>query len=97
MPLVEFVGGIARGDNTQEFHLAPADDGTPRVLVRGGKAVEVSGDELRALAGRCEIRVVEEPTPLAEPDPPSIFVTHGTSTTTESTYSTPSGESEEGV
>lgn len=59
MPLVEVVGGATREDKTGLIRLAPADDGSPREIVVGGEAVEVSGAELVALASSFEVRVIE--------------------------------------
>jgi hypothetical protein len=69
MPLVQVVGGLTREDRTQRYKLDDAPDGRHRYVERDGPPVQVSGHELRKLAGVCEVRVLQE-----DPLPTSAYV-----------------------
>lgn len=70
MPRVKYIGNPSSEDNTGEIRLA---DG--RSLVLGGEAIEVSAEELYAIAANgYQIEVVNGPSapaPEASPPPPT--------------------------
>jgi hypothetical protein len=59
MPLVEYVGNATPDDNTEVINLHPAEDGTPRSIERGKRAL-LSGDELVAIAANYEVKVIAD-------------------------------------
>jgi len=58
-PLVEYLGNASPQDNTEVVNLAPAEDGQPRSISRGGRAL-LSGRELQAMAANFQVRVIED-------------------------------------
>lgn len=67
MPLVEYVGNATPQDNTEVIQLGPAEDGTPRSIRRGGRAL-LSATELRSAAANYQVRVVADAPGVTEDD-----------------------------
>ena len=78
MPLVKYIGNPSPDDNTGEVRLAGG-----RSLVRGGDALEVSAEELYAIAANgYQIEVVDgSPAPAHEPSPSPSTQSFGASPT----------------